>query len=408
MSGAKGKVSDPGSRCVLTINGGSSSIKFAVYTAGGQPRRIVWGGVDRIGLGDAVLKFSDPDAGSATERIDAPDHAAAVASLLRRLGDRVAVETLSAIGHRIVHGGERYVETSLVDGALLAELRRLSPLDPAHLPGEIAIIEALQGACPGVPQFACFDTAFHRDLPRVAQLLPVPRRYLSNGVRRYGFHGLSYAYLLEELRRLTGNQGFGRRVILAHLGAGCSLAAVRDGECIDTTMGFTPTGGLVMGRRSGDLDPGVLIHLLREEGLSADELDDVLNRQSGLLGLSETSPDVRDLLAREEEDVRAAEAVAVFCYQLRKWIGAFAAALGGVDTLVFTAGIGENSAVIRTRVCHGLEFLGLMLDASRNAANAGVISSDESPVCVRVIPTDEELMIVREVERTLNSMRGAG
>ena len=380
MSGRMAEATtDAGGRRVLTINGGSSSIKFAVYSTQGQPRRIVWGGVDRIGLGDAVLRLGAADGNSAPERLDVPDHAAGVAALLQRLGDHVAVDTLAAIGHRIVHGGERYVETAPVDDALLAELRRLSPLDPAHLPGEIAIIEALQSACAGVPQFACFDTAFHQNLPRVARLLPLPRRYLSNGIRRYGFHGLSYAYLLEELRRLTGNQGCGRRVILAHLGAGCSLAAVRDGECIDTTMGFTPTGGLVMGRRSGDLDPGVLVHLLREEGLSADELDDLLNRESGLLGMSETSPDLRDLLAREEDDVRAAEAVAVFCYQLRKWIGAFAAALGGLDTLVFTAGVGENSAVIRARACHGLEFLGVHLDPGRNETNAAVISADESP-----------------------------
>lgn len=400
MSGAAGQPEDP--RRVLTINGGSSSIKFAVYLTGGAPQRVVSGSVERIGLGDAELKIKRADGQTSTsEQVDAPDHAAAVAVLLRRLGDRIPGDTLAAIGHRVVHGGERYAETSPVDDALLSELRRLSPIDPAHLPGEIAIIESLRAACPGVRQFACFDTAFHRSLPRVAQLLPLPRRYLSAGIRRYGFHGLSYAYLMEELRRPTGNQGFGRRVILAHLGAGCSLAAVRDGECIDTTMGFTPTGGLMMGRRSGDLDPGVLVHLLREERLSVDELDDLLNRQSGLLGLSETSPDLRDLLAAEESDLRAAEGVAVFCYQLRKWIGAFAAALGGLDTLVFTAGIGENSPVVRARVCHGLEFLGVTLNAERNEAGSAVISMDHSPVCVRVIHTDEELMIVREVQRRL-------
>ncbi len=402
MSGAAGQPET--SRRVLTINGGSSSIKFAVYLTGGAPQRVVSGSVERIGLGDAELKIKRADGQTSTsEQVDAPNHAAAVAVLLRRLGERIPVDTLAAIGHRVVHGGERYIETSPVDDALLSELRRLSPIDPAHLPGEIAIIEALRAACPGVRQFACFDTAFHRSLPRIAQLLPLPRRYLSAGIRRYGFHGLSYAYLMEELRRLTGNQGFGRRVILAHLGAGCSLAAVRDGECIDTTMGFTPTGGLMMGRRSGDLDPGVLVHLLREERLSVDELDDLLNRQSGLLGLSETSPDLRDLLAAEESDLRAAEGVAVFCYQLRKWIGAFAAALGGLDTLVFTAGIGENSPVVRARVCHGLEFLGVTLDAERNDAGSAVISMDHSPVCVRVIHTDEELMIVREVQRLLAS-----
>lgn len=387
---------------VLTINGGSSSVKFAVYCGDANLQRALSGSVDRIGLDGAVLMVREGDAQLAqSAAIDAPDHTTAVRELVQRLEERIGMNALRAIGHRIVHGGERYLETTQIDDALLAELRRLSSIDPAHLPGEIAIIEALQCACPGIPQFACFDTAFHSNLPRIARLLPVPRRYFNSGIRRYGFHGLSYAYLIDELRRLTGDQGFGRRVILAHLGAGCSLAAVHDGECLDTTMGFTPTGGLVMGRRSGDLDPGVLIHLLRSEKLSAAELDDLLNHQSGLLGISETSPDLRNLLAGEEHDVRAAEAVAVFCYQLRKWIGAYAAALGGLDTLVFTAGIGEHSAVIRARICHNLDFLGLTLDPHRNAQNAPIISADGSPVCVRVIPTNEELMIVREVLRML-------
>lgn len=387
-------------RHVLTINGGSSSIKFALFPIGGQ--RVLSGLVERIGLPDARLHVKEHDGDSLDRGIDAPDHARAVSRLIDWFQDRIGLEAITAIGHRIVHGGERYVASTRIDDELVAELRRLSPLDPAHLPGEIAIIDAFRDRCPDVPGFACFDTAFHRDMPLEAKLLPVPRRYSAKGIRRYGFHGLSYAWLLEELARIAGDTAAQGRVIFAHLGAGCSMAAVRDGKCIDTSMGFTPTAGLVMGRRSGDLDPGFLIHLLRAEQLTPDQIDDVVNQQSGLLGLSETSPDVRDLLAREGDDPRAAEALAVFCYQARKWIGAYAAALGGLDSLVFSAGIGENSFAIRSRICSGLEFLGVRLDPARNQDNAPVISTDGAEVTVRVIRTDEESMIVREVLKLLS------
>src|SRR5207248_5014828 len=247
----------------------------------------------------------------------------------------------------------------------------------------------------------CFDTAFHATLPRVARLLPLPRRYDAAGIRRYGFHGLSYAYLMGELGRVAGPEAAAGRVILAHLGAGASMAAVQGRKSIDTTMSFTPTAGLVMATRTGDLDPGALVYLLRSENLSADQLDELLNKQSGLLGVSETSPDMRDLLAKQAGDVRAAEAVELFCYQARKWVGALAAALGGLDTLVFAGGIGENAAEVRQRICDGLGFLGVRLDPARNAAGAAVISADGTPATVRVIRTDEELMIARLVGRTL-------
>jgi acetate kinase len=220
-------------------------------------------------------------------------------------------------------------------------------------------------------------------------------------VRRYGFHGLSYAFLMHELARTAGPEAAHGRVVLAHLGSGASMAAVREGKCLDTTMAFTPTAGLVMGTRSGDLDPGLLVYLLRSERLSADQLDELVNRRSGLLGVSEISPDMRDLLAREAADARAADAVALFCYQAKKWLGAIAAALGGVDTLVFAGGIGENAPEVRARICGGLGFLGIQLDAARNTANAAVISADASPATVRVIRTDEELMIVQEVQQLL-------
>jgi acetate kinase len=248
---------------------------------------------------------------------------------------------------------------------------------------------------------ACFDTAFHRTMPRVAKLLPIPRRFDAKGVQRYGFHGLSYAYLMEELARLGDPAATTGRVILAHLGNGASMAAVREGKSIDTSMGFTPTAGLAMSTRSGDLDPGLVSYLAHNEQMTATQFHQMVNQQSGLLGVSEISPDMRDLLARETADVRAAEAVALFCYQAKKWMGAFAAALGGLDTLVFSAGIGENCPSIRARICDGLGFLGIHLNEARNAENAAVISSDAGRVAVRVMRTDEELMIARSVCRIL-------
>jgi acetate kinase len=269
------------------------------------------------------------------------------------------------------------------------------------LPAEIELIEAFRRRHPKLPQIACFDTAFHRTMPRVAKLLPIPRRYDVKGVERYGFHGLSYAYLVEELARLGDPAATKGRVILAHLGNGASLAAVRDGKSIDTSMGFTPTAGLVMSTRSGDLDPGVAPYLARTEQMTTKQFYEMVNHESGLLGVSEISSDMRDLLAKEAADMRAAEAVALFCYQAKKWIGSFAAALGGLDTLVFAGGIGENASPVRARICDGLGFLGIEVNESHNAANAEVISTDASRATVRVIRTDEELMIARSVCRTL-------
>jgi acetate kinase len=253
-----------------------------------------------------------------------------------------------------------------------------------------------------LPQVACFDTAFHRDLPEVAQLLPIPRSYYEAGVRRFGFHGLSYTYLMRELERLDGPEAANGRVILAHLGSGASMAAVREGKAIDTTMAFTPTAGLVMGTRPGDLDPGLLIYMTRTEKKTPEEMDEFISHRCGLIGVSETSPDMRDLLARRATDKRAAEAVALFCYQARKWIGALTAALGGLDTLVFAAGIGEKSPEVRAEICTGLEFLGVRLDPARNARNEPIISTEDSNVRVRIIRTDEEMVIARAVSRVLS------
>jgi acetate kinase len=308
--------------------------------------------------------------------------------------------SVKAVGHRVVHG-MKHSEPKRITRKLLAELYRITPYDPDHLPREIGLIEAFRKRHPKLPQVACFDTAFHRTLPRVAKLLPLPRRYAAKGVERYGFHGLSYGYLMEELGRLDSAAAKGR-VILAHLGNGASLAAVRGGKSIDTSMGFTPTSGLVMSTRTGDLDPGLVYYLARTARMTAARFQRMVNYESGLLGVSRTSSDLRDLLARETADIRAAEAVALFCYQTKKWIGAFAAALGGLDTLVFAGGIGENAPLIRARICDGLGFLGVELDHGRNAKNASLISPDAGRVKVRVIRTDEELMIARSVTRVLN------
>lgn len=389
-------------KMVLSINGGSSSIKFALFELADEPRRRVSGGVDRIGLADGTFKAQDPRTNETVRRpFNAANHAEAVAQLIGWLGSRLDVESLAAVGHRIVHGGPSLFEPCWISDAVLDELRRLSPFDPEHLPGEIELVQAIQRATPHVPQAACFDTAFHHDLPTVARLLPVPRKYAEKGIRRYGFHGLSYAYLMQELGRLDAATAAGR-VVLAHLGNGASMAAVAGGKCIDTTMAFTPTAGLMMSTRSGDFDPGLVRYLVEQEQLPLDEFHDLVNRHSGLLGVSETSSDMRDLLARRAQDSRAAEAVALFCYQARKFIGAYAAALGGIDCLVFAGGIGENSHEVRGMICGGLEFLGIAIDTHRNESHGPLISADTSRVAVRVIHTDEEVMIAKMVGRLLD------
>ena len=386
---------------ILTINGGSSSIKFALYAAVKPLKRGLYGTVDRIGLSGTNLTFTDPDRKpQASLSLPATDHKSAANSLLDWLEKQNDFKSVKAVGHRVVHG-MKHTEPEIVTRKLLDELRRISPNDPDHLPREIELIEVLRQRHPKLPQVACFDTAFHQTMPRVAKLLPIPRRFDAKGIQRYGFHGLSYAYLMEELARLGDPAAKKGRVILAHLGNGASMAAVRDGKSIDTSMCFTPTAGLVMSTRSGDLDPGLAPYLARTEQMTISQFYKMVNHESGLLGVSETSSDMRDLLEREKKDVRAAEAVALFCYQAKKWIGAYAAALGGLDTLVFAGGIGENAPIVRARICERLEFFGIKLDQARNAKNAAKISTNASRITVRVIRTDEELMIARSVGRLL-------
>lgn len=388
--------------CILTINGGSASIKFALFDADQMLNRILVGRIERIGLPEAsfVVKGLNK-ADNFTRSVTATNHTEAVGLLMDWIEERIRRGELTAVGHRVVHGGPKYSEPQRITTEMVEELHQLQAFDPEHLPEEILLTEAFHRRFPDLVQVACFDTAFHHDLPRVAQLLPIPRRYEAQGVRRYGFHGLSYAFLMEELARRAGPQAARGRVILAHLGNGASLAAVYEGKSVDTSMGFTPAAGVPMSTRSGDLDPGLVWYLERTERITAKKFNEMVNFQSGLLGVSETSSDMHDLLERETEDVRAAEAVALFCYQVKKWIGAFTAVLGGLDTLVFAGGIGENASVVRARICDGLGFLGIELEEKQNVASAAVISAEASRVAVRVMHTDEEWMIAQTVCRVL-------
>jgi acetate kinase len=317
---------------------------------------------------------------------------AALFGLLSELGI-----SIDGVGHRVVYGGPQHTEPAAVTAELMTSLASLVPFDPLHLAAALAAISEIETALPGTPQVVCFDTAFHHRMPMVAQRLPLPRELRSEGVRRYGFHGLSYESIVREL----GNAGTRGLMIVAHLGSGASLAAMRNGKPVDTTMGFSPLGGLMMGTRPGDLDPGALLYLLRAGRYTPAELDTVLTEHSGLLGVSQISADMRTLLARRATDVAAAEAVELFVYQAKKHVGALVAVLGGLDTLVFTGGIGEGSAAIRSEICANLSNLGIDLDSIRNAAGEGIISDDSAHVVVRVIAANENLMVARHTFATI-------
>jgi acetate kinase len=388
---------------LLTINVGSSSLKAVLYGLGPVETVEIRAAAERIGLSNSCLRISDAQHNVVDSSAGLPDHDSALAALFTWLREQHLDEGLCAVGQRVVHGGARYSAPTLITNDVLAELRELVPLDTEHLPQSIRVIESVRQTYPAIPQVACFDTAFHRQMPRTAQMYALPHSFWDAGVARYGFHGLSCEYILEELRALDGAEADGR-VIVAHLGNGASMTAVDHGIGVDTTMGLTPTGGLVMSTRSGDLDPGVLLHLIEAWGFDPASLSRLVNKEAGLLGVSGSSPDMEDLLAREATDPHAAEAVALFCYQARKFLGALAAALEGLDTLVFTAGIGEHAAVIRARICDGLGYLGMQVDAARNARHAPIISTDSSRVVVRVIPTDEDLIIARHTHRLIGRL----
>jgi acetate kinase len=355
-------------RTILALNGGSSSLKFAAFSVGsrsGEPEELSRGAVEQItDLGGAVPRVLEKLTGLGIE----PD----------------------AVGHRIVHGGPKHLQPARIDDLVIASLREATPFAPLHLPGELALIEAVRTEHPALPQVACFDTAFHARMPLVAKRLPLPTPLWDAGVRRYGFHGLSYESVVRTLGPLVSG-----RVVVAHLGNGASMVALSDGEPLETTMGFTPAAGLVMGTRPGDLDPGVVVYLARTRGMDASALEELLNRRSGLLALSETTSDMQALLAAREKDPRADLAIALFCYSARKWVGALAAVLGGLDALVFTGGIGEHAAPVREEICRELGYLGIELDPARNARSDAIVTTDRSRCAVRVIATDEERVVAR-------------
>jgi acetate kinase len=362
---------------LLAVNSGSSSVKCALFSDAADPAPLARGGID--------------GSGAEAER-----------ALLAWIDAHVGQASLSGIGHRIVHGGPRYSAPQVITPAVRDALGDLVSFAPNHLPAQLAIIDALSARHPRVAQVACFDTAFHQRMPDVARRLPIPAEYDARGIRRYGFHGLSYAFLMEELARTAGEDAARGRIVLAHLGNGSSLAAVRDGVSVDTTMAFTPIGGVVMSTRSGDLDPGVVTYIAKAASLSSDQVEEILSHRSGLLGISGTTSDMRELLAREGDDRAARLAVEAYVYSVVKAIGGFAAVLGGIDSLVFSGGVGEHAAPVRSRLCSTLAFLGVLLDASANDAHASVISAPASRVTVRVIPTNEELMIARATSRVLS------
>jgi acetate kinase len=384
---------------ILTINSGSSSVKIGLYEMDETERLILSGSLERIGLRAGIYRIYDSnDQPLIDEHINLPDHETALKQLFTWLEKHERGQKLDAVGHRVVHGGPKYYQPQHITPELITELKELVYLAPDHLPHEIKAIQAISRNYPHLAQVACFDTAFHRHMPKLAQVVALPRRYQHEGLARYGFHGLSYEYILQELRKEAGDEVANGRLIIAHLGNGASMAAIHHGHSMDTTMGFTPAGGLIMGTRSGDLDPGILIYLLEEKGLHPSGLNQLVNQEAGLLGVSGISSDMKDLLKAEENEAHAGQAVDLFCYQASKHLGALAAVLGGLDTLIFTAGIGEHAPAVRERICHNLSFLGIAIDAQRNNSNAAIISPDNSPVIVRVMRTDEDLMIARHTQ----------
>lgn len=383
------------------MNRGSATLKSALYDTATRENLLLSINIDEDGASGVRLKIVDGNGATlADSSVQGSDPNAALDAMFAWLGEKNFLSGLAAAGHRVVHGGPKYTAPQRVSPEFMAEMETLLPLDPDHLPAALHGIRYMAAKFPSLPQVACFDTAFHKDLPTVARMYALPRRFYEQGIRRYGFHGLSYEYVMGELRTLEGSLADGR-IIIAHLGSGASIVAVKQGKSMDTSMGFTPLEGLVMSTRSGDLDPGALIYLLETQRRSARGLDALLNRESGLLGVSGITGDMRALLDKMSQDPHAAQAVDLFCYRVKKYIGAYAAALGGLDALVFAGGIGERAPAIRGKICEDLDFLGVRLDPVPNQSNAAVISARESRVKVRMIKTNEDVMIVRHVVSAL-------
>jgi acetate kinase len=386
---------------VLTLNSGSSSLKFSVYEMGPESESlVVQGKLERIGSGEGHFSAIDAKGKEVVARdVSLPDHQTALDLLLHWLPE-FGLATVSAIGHRIVQGGPHHLGPEIVTPKLIRELRALCPIDPPHLPAALNALEAAQKLGAKIPQVACFDTSFHRSLPPVAQRLPLPRHLTRDtALMRYGFHGLSYEFIMAELNRIASAETARGKIIIAHLGNGASMAAIVNGKSVETTMGFTPAAGLVMSTRTGDLDPGVLAYLLREGKTTPDQLNTLIFQESGLKGVSGLSSDLRDLMAARKTNPHAQEAIDLFYYQARKALGSLVAVLDGIETLIFTGGIGENDAPCRAAICAGLHHLGLRLEAKGNDQNQPVISAPDSPVTVRVIKTNEELIIARHTAR---------
>jgi acetate kinase len=382
-------------RAVLVLNAGSSSLKFALYEV--EPLEVLCrGGVEAIGA-KARLRLTGPRASLLEGGVppESGSHESVVEWLLETLRRRADLEVVAA-GHRVVHGGSKFDGPVRVDDAVLTELDGLVPLAPGHQPHNLAAIRAVAKAWPDLPQVACFDTAFHRTQPRLAQLFPIPHELTRDGMVRYGFHGLSYEYIAGVLPEAAGARADGR-VIVAHLGHGASLCAMRNRESVATTMGLTVLDGLMMGTRCGAIDPGLVLHLIRERNMAPETVSDILNNRSGLLGVSGISDDVRVLEA--SDDPRAAEALDLFAYRVVREAGSLIAALGGLDVFVFTAGIGENAVQIRRKICEGLSWAGLILDQARNEGSETCISGSTSAIAALVIPTNEELPIAKACVR---------
>jgi len=377
---------------ILVINGGSSSIKFALYNMAENFIKIFSGQIKRIGLSEPEFTVVNNIQKKNEIIIDAKNFTEAAEVLIEWLKKQKDFEQVICIGHRIVHG-MKHTEAVIIEEHLLMQLDQISDYDPVHLPAEIEMIRLFKKHFSSLMQVACFDTAFHTTIPAVAKTFALPNRYFKEGIQRYGFHGISYSYLMQEIKDQNEAEANGK-IILAHLGNGASLAAVKEGKCIDTSMGFTPAGGIPMGTRSGDLDPGVALYLM-QKGMDAAQFNELINHQSGLEGISGMSSDMQDLLQHEKENKDVALAIDIFCYQIKKYIGGYAAALGGLDILVFSGGIGENAPVIRERICKGLEYLNIQINEEKNNKNHWQISGDESEVKVYVVPTNEELMIAK-------------
>ena len=383
---------------ILCLNGGSSSLKFAVYQlSGAAEERIFSGAVEAIGEKSGKAWLRSGEKSLQQENGKFPDHAAAIKTMFAALRQQ-GVEKLDAAGHRIVHGGPKFTAPQMIDEELKSGLKELIPFAPLHLPSQLAMIEAVAAHFPDLPQVACFDTAFHSRMPELARRFALPQNLWEQGIRRYGFHGLSYEYVVGKL-----GTDLGRRAIIAHLGNGASMVALKERLPMDTSMGLTPTGGFMMGTRSGDLDPGVLLHLSKA-GYSADRLEELVDHEAGLLGVSGQTSDMKALLQKSQTDNAARMAVQMFAYQVRKFIGAYAAVLNGLDTLVFTGGIGERAPTVRADICFGLEYLGVALDTAANGQNAEVISLPGTKCTVRVVQTDEDLMIARHTREVVSSM----